>query len=63
MKSSNAFRMGLAVAICAVPLLAQQPPPAVQANPAPGCTATPAQLEANKKVAMEFFRTAGEAPF
>ena len=22
----------------------------------PGCTATPAQLEANKKVAMEFFR-------
>ncbi len=23
---------------------------------APGCTATPAQLEANKKVAMEFFR-------
>ena len=24
--------------------------------PAAGCTATPAQLEANKKVAMEFFR-------
>ena len=61
MNISNAFRMGVAVAIWAVPLLAQQPPPAVQANPAPGCTATPAQLEANKKVAMEFFRTAGEA--
>jgi predicted SnoaL-like aldol condensation-catalyzing enzyme len=29
---------------------------AQQANPAPGCTATPAQLEANKKVALEFFR-------
>src|SRR4029453_6258667 len=40
---------------------AQQPPPAQQANPSPGCTATPAQLEANKKVAMEFFRTTGEA--
>jgi predicted SnoaL-like aldol condensation-catalyzing enzyme len=40
---------------------AQQPPPAQQANPSPGCLATPAQLEANKKVAMEFFRTTGEA--
>jgi predicted SnoaL-like aldol condensation-catalyzing enzyme len=40
---------------------AQQPPPAQQANPSPGCTATSAQLEANKKVAMEFFRTTGEA--
>jgi predicted SnoaL-like aldol condensation-catalyzing enzyme len=39
----------------------QAPPPAQQANPTPGCTATPAQLEANKKVAMEFFRTTGEA--
>jgi hypothetical protein len=34
--------------------MAQQP--AVQANPTPGCTATPAQLEANKKAALEFFR-------
>ncbi len=31
--------------------MAQQP-----AQPAPGCKATPAELEANKKVAMEFFR-------
>jgi predicted SnoaL-like aldol condensation-catalyzing enzyme len=46
--------------LLAVPLVAQQPP-AVQANPTAGCTATPAQLEANKKVAMEFFRTTGEA--
>jgi len=29
---------------------------AQQANPTPGCAATPAQLEANKKVALEFFR-------
>ena len=61
MKSSNAFRMGLILAIWTVALPAQQPPPAVQANPAPGCTATPGQLEANKKVVMEFFRTTGEA--
>jgi predicted SnoaL-like aldol condensation-catalyzing enzyme len=61
MKTRNAFRIGVAVAVWAVPLLAQQPPPVVQANPAPGCTATPAQLESNKKVAMEFFRTIGEA--
>jgi predicted SnoaL-like aldol condensation-catalyzing enzyme len=28
-------------------------------NPDPGCTATPAQLEANKKVALAFFTTTG----
>src|SRR5215469_3230395 len=61
MKSNNLFRTGLTVMIWAAPLLAQQPPPAVPANPAPGCTATPARLEENKKVAMEFFRTTGEA--
>ena len=32
---------------------------AVQANPTPGCTATPAQLKANKKAVMEFFQTSG----
>ena len=36
MKTSNPFRLALALAIWAAPLLAQQPP-AVQANPAPGC--------------------------
>lgn len=40
---------------------AQAQAPAVQANPSPGCTATPAQLQANKRAAMEFFRTTGEA--
>src|SRR5262245_52766707 len=37
-------------ALLAVPALAQTP------ALTPGCTATPAQLEANKKVAVEFFR-------
>jgi len=42
--------------------LAQQSAPAAQpSNPTPGCSATPAQLDANKKVVMEFFRTSGEA--
>ena len=55
-------RIALALMLVAVPVFGQAPPPpAVQANPAPGCTATAAQLEANKKVAMEFFRAAGEA--
>jgi predicted SnoaL-like aldol condensation-catalyzing enzyme len=49
---------GLAVAAAAAGLAAQQAPPQA-ANPVPGCTATPAQIEANKKVAMEFFRTTG----
>jgi predicted SnoaL-like aldol condensation-catalyzing enzyme len=39
----------------------QAPAPLVQANPTPGCTATPAQLEANKKVALMFFQTQGDA--
>ena len=51
----------LASLFLAVPLLAQQPAPATPANPTAGCTATPAQMEANKKVAMEFFRVAGDA--
>ena len=54
-------RVVIAMILAATPVFAQAPPPAQQANPAPGCTASPAQLEANKKVAMEFFRAAGEA--
>jgi len=55
-------RMTLVLFLIAAPVFGQSPaPPAVQANPTPGCTASPAQLEANKKVAMEFFRAAGEA--
>jgi len=45
---------GFALALlAAAPAMAQQP--AVQANPTPGCTATPAQLAANKKVVLAFF--------
>jgi predicted SnoaL-like aldol condensation-catalyzing enzyme len=36
-------------------LIAQQP-----ANPAPGCSATPAQLAANKKLVMSFFDPTGD---
>ncbi len=39
--------------------VAQQP--MAPANPAPGCSVTPAQLEANKKVALDFVRTRGPA--
>jgi aspartate/tyrosine/aromatic aminotransferase len=49
------------VLIATSTMVAQQPPPpANAANPAPGCTATPSQLEANKKVAMQFFRLTGD---
>jgi predicted SnoaL-like aldol condensation-catalyzing enzyme len=51
------MKTAIAVLVFAAPLLAQAP--AQQANPAPGCTATSAQLEANRKVAMEFFRAQG----
>jgi predicted SnoaL-like aldol condensation-catalyzing enzyme len=34
--------------------------PLVPTNPSPGCSATPAELAANKKVAMEFFRPGGD---
>jgi predicted SnoaL-like aldol condensation-catalyzing enzyme len=51
-------RIAIALVFVATPLFAQAPP-AQQANPAPGCTSTPAQLEANRKVAMEFFRAPG----
>jgi predicted SnoaL-like aldol condensation-catalyzing enzyme len=48
----------LALLLLAAPVYAQAPAPQ-QANPAPGCTATAAQLAENKKVAMEFFRAQG----
>jgi hypothetical protein len=44
--------------LVAASAMAQQPAP-TQANPAPGCSATPAQLDANKKVALAFFTTRG----
>src|SRR5260221_11106825 len=46
--------------LAATAVAQQPPPPANAANPAPGCTATPAQLEANKKVARQFFRVQGD---
>ena len=49
------MRKTLALLLFAAPVYAQAPAPQ-QANPAPGCTATAAQLAENKKVAMEFFR-------
>src|SRR6266700_7893726 len=61
MSLKNVHLTGFALALLgAATAVAQQPSP-VPANPAPGCAATPAQLEANKKVALEFFRTTGAA--
>ena len=58
----NVFLIGsMLFELVGVPAFPQQPPASVQANPAPGCTATPQQLAADKRVAMEFFRTTGEA--
>lgn len=60
MKIRNGIAIGIALALLA-PIYgnAQQQPPAQQANPTPGCLATPAQLEANRKVVMSFFLTSG----
>lgn len=50
------------VLAAAVSAFAQQaPPPSRQASPTPGCTATAAELEANRTLVMSFFRTAGAA--
>ncbi len=53
------MKKALALLLFAAPVFGQAPAPAQQANPAPGCTATPAQLAENRKVAMEFFRAQG----
>ena len=52
----------IALTLLTATAIAQQPPPppANAANPVPGCTATPAQLAANKRVAMQFFRVQGD---
>lgn len=61
MNFRNVSLTGIAGALlCAASAYAQPAmPPMVQVNPAPGCSATPAQIEANKKVAMSFFTTRG----
>ena len=51
-------RLVLAFTLLAAPAFAQAPP-AQQANPTPGCSATPAELAANKKVALAFFSAQG----
>jgi predicted SnoaL-like aldol condensation-catalyzing enzyme len=50
---------GFAIVLLSAASAVAQQQLAVQANPVPGCAVTPAQLEANKKVALEFFRTRG----
>jgi len=60
MKIKSAWLIGFVVPFLSVAAaLAQQP--GVQANPTPGCTATPAQLEATKKAALDFAFLTGEA--
>jgi predicted SnoaL-like aldol condensation-catalyzing enzyme len=58
MERKHALVVAVAVVVASAAGVAQQPAPQA-ANPAAGCTATPAQLEANKRVAMEFFRATG----
>jgi predicted SnoaL-like aldol condensation-catalyzing enzyme len=53
--------IGFGASVFVAALSFAQQPASAPANPAPGCTATPAQLEANKKVAMQFFQLAGDA--
>jgi predicted SnoaL-like aldol condensation-catalyzing enzyme len=57
MRKMTWMMLALPLALAA-PAAAQQAPAAAPTInfPAAGCTATPAQLEANKKVALEFFR-------
>ena len=45
--------------VAAAPAAAQQIPP--QMNPTPGCSSTPAQLEATKKAALDFAFLTGDA--
>src|SRR6185503_11758594 len=54
--TKTSVSVAVALVLLAAPAFAQQP------TLAPGCTATPAQLEANKKVAMEFFRPGISGP-
>ena len=60
-ESVSSFALLLVLLAPGIAAAQQAMPPAQPSNPTPGCSATPAQLEANKKVVMEFFRTSGEA--
>jgi predicted SnoaL-like aldol condensation-catalyzing enzyme len=57
-KSMVPFGVFLALTTLAT---AQDLTPPTQANPTPGCSVSAAQLEANRKVVLDFFRTSGEA--
>jgi len=61
MKNKYLYTAALGAMLFVPIAFAQAPPaPSVQhTNPAPGCSASPAQLEANRKVAMDFFRVNG----
>ena len=62
MKSRWIGWSALSIVAAATLVFAQQAAaPLVPANPSPGCKATPAELEANKKVALMFFQTQGDA--
>jgi len=52
MNLKTALLIGAALSVA--PVFAQAPP-AVQANPTVGCSATPAEMAANKKVVLAFF--------
>jgi predicted SnoaL-like aldol condensation-catalyzing enzyme len=60
---SSAAIAGGALALIALGIVAaraQQPaPPSLQSNPTPGCSVSKKELEANRKVAMDFWRLKG----
>jgi predicted SnoaL-like aldol condensation-catalyzing enzyme len=59
--ASKLTTMIVAVLLLSAAAVAQDLTPSAQANPAPGCNPGPAEVEANRKVAMDFFRVSGEA--
>jgi len=48
------------VLLAATTVAAQQATPLVPTHPTPGCSATSAELEANKRAALRFFETQGD---
>jgi len=55
MNTKYASVAALAIVLSAVVSVMALQAPAVPANPAPACTETPAQVEASKKVVVDFF--------
>jgi hypothetical protein len=50
-----------AMLLISAAMAAQDKTPPAQANPTPGCSAKPEQIEANRKLVLDFFRLSGEA--